>query len=120
MGSSNPTKPIKKFIDEAIDVVKEDPEKIITAPGTLGIPLAGEALGQIEGEARASAEGKAAAAEGKRAEEQGRRRRAEASVKEQKQKARRRTVFAGRGIRESLFRRSLAAGGPARKKLLGG
>lgn len=44
---------------------------------------------------------------------------AEESVRAQQERARRRTVFAGEGIRESLFRRTLS-GGPSRRTLLGG
>jgi hypothetical protein len=44
---------------------------------------------------------------------------AEESVRSQQEKARKRTVFAGEGIRESLFRRVLS-GGPSRRTLLGG
>lgn len=44
---------------------------------------------------------------------------AEESVRAQQERARRRTVFAGEGVRESLFRRVLS-GGPSRRALLGG
>lgn len=94
--------------------------------GTVGVPgfLAGQKAGErriekkqreeeqlrqaLTGEARAR-EARAEAIETA----------AEESVRAQQERARRRTVFAGQGIRESLFRRVLS-GGPSRRTLLGG
>ena len=59
------------------------------------------------------------AAESARAEEATRRAQAEESVRRQKQRARRQTIFAGQGVRENLFRRGIS-GQPQRATLLGG
>jgi hypothetical protein len=72
---------------------------------------------KAEKELRSVEAGKAAA---RLAESEAKRAEAEESVRQQKEKARRRTIFAGQDVREGLFRRRLGAGQAGRANILGG
>lgn len=103
MGSANPFKNPGRALREVAEEIPLSRQILMREKGKSAKDLAA---------ATAGSKATAAEAEKKRLV-------AEQSVRAQKQKARRRTSFAGQNVRENLFKRTLE-GGPKRSSILGG